>query len=255
MVRDLLCNVEPLTSIVVLVSAPKDLSEYRVVGFLYSTRFDVPSCEVVPQDGDEALVRILQAAGSVSKTTTVKVSTRYFRGNSAATQTNNRQRAHPKMRSGWERKSVMRSSMLRGSRTKVCRVTRRGSISRRICMKAHSVTERSPSHSCAALTGKVMRERSIPGRFVTMTNGDKADEHGERRVHDWNRRKGDDVGQKTVRGMYIRGQPLRACACSLCDTLLAALPFAVRPYASWLGTHEGPTGSRVAVKDAQRERD
>jgi len=82
--------------------------------FLDTLGFDVPACEIVLEDAKETLLRVvaLFCTGEQSETLERKGG----------------DRTDPKRRSGKAMKSVMRSSMLLGSRTKVGKATRERSI-------------------------------------------------------------------------------------------------------------------------------
>jgi hypothetical protein len=80
--------------------------------FLDSLGFNMPASEVVLKHSDKAFLRVITIVGASDCPCYITVDR--SKGDFAA---------HPKMRSGWDMKSVMRSSMLRGSRTKVGNVT------------------------------------------------------------------------------------------------------------------------------------
>lgn len=125
-VRHLLGDVVALRAVGVVVRATEELVQHRVVRLLdtvsrvscvpprsrsvwppsvYSpTGLDVPSGQVEREDVHEAVTRVGLLSHSVT---------------SAALSPGLLLRTHPKIRSGWEKKSVMRSRSERGSSTNV----------------------------------------------------------------------------------------------------------------------------------------
>lgn len=80
----------------------------------------MPAGEVVLEDSDEAFLWVVEALGAGCGTMrSRRMDWKKMRFDALA---------HPKMRSGCDMKSVMRSSMLLGSRTKVGKVTLERSI-------------------------------------------------------------------------------------------------------------------------------
>ena len=127
-------NIECLGVIRVVVSTPEKLSEYRVVTvrieasvmlgdahtrqnarFLHAFGFNVPSREVVPQHCNESFFRLRKRICTVGIMTV---------NHCDITRNTCMHYTHPNMSSGCDIKSVIRSNMLRGSRTNVGNVTR-----------------------------------------------------------------------------------------------------------------------------------
>lgn len=95
----------------VVVPAAEELSEDGVVRLLDSLWLDVPASEVVPQDRDEPLFRRGQVSGAINDV---------WRQPECQVDLDAEDRqAYPCKRSGCEWKSVTRSSIERGSRTKL----------------------------------------------------------------------------------------------------------------------------------------
>ena len=129
----------------------------------------MPASEVIPQDRNEALVRIFDLTRSAD----TRRDARDFRTLTNSAQRSCRDaappaapppspgRTHPKMRSGCDRKSVMRSSMDLGSRTNVCKV-KSGSVQRPGTWGPVDV----PSAS-GKRTGNEILLRSAPGRYIS----------------------------------------------------------------------------------------
>lgn len=65
MVRNLLGDVIRAGAVRVVIPAAEELSQDGVVRLLDALGFDVPTGEVVPQNGDEALFGRVEVAGAV----------------------------------------------------------------------------------------------------------------------------------------------------------------------------------------------
>ena len=95
--------------------------------FLDALGLDVPAGEVVLQDADEPLLWVVTVFCAACQDVSATLPCHHTaNGRHRDREEGERERSretHPKMRSGWDMKSVIRSSMLRGSRTKVGKVT------------------------------------------------------------------------------------------------------------------------------------
>lgn len=149
--RHLLGDVVSLRSVGVVVRAAEELVQHRVVRLLDTvesalihgttvscnspTGLDVPSGEVERKDVEEAVTSVRQLAYSVLSAGIVQACSCGA--------------AHPKIRSGWEKKSVMRSRSERGSRTNVgSAILVRSMPGRTACQLIRTIGRAGGEHRC-----------------------------------------------------------------------------------------------------------